>query len=127
MTKDPTRGFNAETRWHRISEVVVTIENELNRLIHHELERLRQTEPDLFSKSIAGEDGYVTSVLLGALDRGVLVAVGLAFKASQGADGHIDIKTSRLACPGDCPSGVFTFFLDERRPIDDSSRLTGKT
>jgi hypothetical protein len=133
LTKGPIHGLNAEilvadaiSRRQSISQVADAIENELSRVIRHELERQKQDELDLFSKSVAGEDGYVTSVLLGVLEGGVPVAVGIGFKASQGAAGRVTVGTSRLMCPGDCPSGVFTFFLGERGPIDNYTKSHGK-
>lgn len=132
LTKNPARGFDAETlvarvlaRRRSILEAVDQIEAELRTGIGHELGQQKQHEPDLFAKSIGGEGGYVTSVLIATLEGDTLVAVGIGFKAATSTSGAITVSPSRLACPGDCPSGVFTFYLGERRPIDRYIREHG--
>jgi hypothetical protein len=41
----------------------------------------------------------------------------VSFKASQDPAGNISVSTSRLTCPGDCPSGVLAFYLGNWRLI----------
>lgn len=132
LTKNTARGFDAETlvarvlaRRHSISEAADQVEADLRTRITHELEQQKQNEPDVFAKSMGGEDGYVTSVLIAALEGDILVAVGIGFKAATGTSRGITVSSSRLACPGDCPAGVFMFYLGDRRPIDRYFREHG--
>ena len=124
LAKSPRGGLDAEAVIARalsgrrsLLQAVTAIQVELRTHIAQELERQRREDPRFFAKTVEGEDGVVTSILVGALEGDVPVAVALDFKASYDPAGKIAVSTSRLACPGDCPSGVLTFYLGNWRPI----------
>ena len=125
LAKSPRGGFDAAAVIARalsgrrfILQAVTAIEAELRIHIAQELERQKHEDPKFFAKTVEGEDGCVTSILLGAFEGGVPVAVGVSFKASYDPAGKISVSTSRLTCPGDCPSGVLTFYLGNWSPIE---------
>lgn len=125
LARSPRGGLDADAVVARalserqsLFQAVTVIEAELGLHISQELERQKREEPKLFSETAEGEDGRVTSVLLGAFEGNVPVAVCVSFKASQDPAGKISVSTSRLTCPGDCPSGVLTFYLGNWRPIE---------
>jgi hypothetical protein len=124
LAKSPRGGFDAAAVVARalsgrrsLFQAVAAIEGELRIHIAQELERQRHEDPKFFAKTVEGEDGSVASVLLGALEGDVPVAIAVGFKASYDPAGRISVSTSRLTCPGDCPSGVLTFYLGNRSPI----------
>jgi len=125
LAKSPRGGLDADAVVARalsgrqsLLQAVTVIEAELRLHISQELERQKREEPKLFSETVEGEDGRVTSVLLGAFEGNVPVAVCVSFKAAKDPAGKISVSTSRLTCPGDCPSGVLTFYLGNWRPIE---------
>jgi len=125
LVKSPRGGFDAaavvgQALFGRrsIFQAVAAIEGELRLSIAQELERQRHEDPKLFAKTVEGGDGSVASVLLGGFEGDVPVAVAVGFKASYDPAGEISVSASRLACPGDCPSGVLTFYLGNSSPIE---------
>lgn len=101
-----------------LEEAVDDVEERVKNMLVSHLRQLRQVNPSLFAKSLDGDGGSITSILLAAHEGGRPVAVGLAFRGSAGPDGTIRIAADRVACPGDCPNGVMYFILGERGPID---------
>jgi len=125
LAKSPRGGFDAEAVVARalsgrrsLLQAVTAIEGELRIHIAQELERQRREDTKFFAKTVEGEDGCVTSILLGALEGDLPVAVAVGFKATYDPAGKISVSTSRLTCPGDCPSGVLTFYLGNWSPIE---------
>jgi hypothetical protein len=125
LAKSPRGGLDADAVVTRalsgsqsLLQAATAIEAELRLHISQELERQKREEPKLFAETAEGEGGRVTSILLGAFEGGVPVAVCISFKASQDPAGKISVGTSRLTCPGDCPSGVLNFYLGNWRPIE---------
>ena len=123
LTKDPESGFDlekivAEALWQRVSISMATVQlrERLVNLLALELTHLKDKKPALFKESL--KDDYVCSVLIAAWEKGQPVVNALGFRASEDSHGQMQIDTSLLCCPGNCPEGVYTFFLGERNGID---------
>ena len=123
LIKDPESGFDlekivAETLWQRasISMATVQLRERLVSLLTLELKHLKDKKPALFKESM--KDDYVCSLLIAAWEKEQPVMNGLGFKASEDDRGQMQIDTSLLCCPGNCPEGVYTFFLGARNGID---------
>ncbi len=101
-----------------LGDAVNDIAERITSLLESHLRQLKRVNPSLFAKSLEGEGGSITSILLAAREGGEPVAVGLGFRGSEGPDGTIRIATDRVTCPGDCPNGTMYFLLGERGPID---------
>ena len=125
LIKDPKRDLDlereiAEVVWNRypIHKAAALIEYRLKDLLSAELDRLKQENQALFLKTITGEGGYVTSFILATIEDGKPFAVGVGFQAKELPNGRIEIKPSRISCPGDCDGGVYMFMLGEQGPIN---------
>jgi hypothetical protein len=90
------------------------------------LGKMKRRAPSLYAKTMAGEDGFITSVLLAAYENGQPVAAVIGFRGSEDPAGNVKIESSRAVCPGDCPNGTMYFFLGERGPIDRHIAEHGK-
>ena len=125
LVKDPAWNFDAENltagslrRQNRLSETANDITKRLTEMLGSYLERLKPGNPFLYSRLLEGEGGDITSILLTAYEGDQPVAIGIGFRATEEPGGRVGITATRVACPGDCPTGVMYFFLGERRPID---------
>jgi hypothetical protein len=125
LAKDPPWNFDAENltaeslrRKNRLTETANDLTERLTSMLGSYLERLKQGNPSLYAKSLEGENGTITSILLAAYEGDQPVAIGMGFRASEEPGGRVRITATRVTCPGDCPNGVMYFFLGERRPID---------
>jgi hypothetical protein len=105
-------------RRNTLSESADDIADRLTSTLVSCLGQLKQANPSLYAKSLEGENGDITSILLAAHEGGRPVAIGMAFRGSEDPGGQIRIAANRVACPGDCPNGVMFFLLGERVPID---------
>lgn len=105
-------------RHNRLTDTANDLTERLTGLLGSYLERLKPGNPSLYAKTLEGEDGTITSILLTAYEGDQPVAIGMGFRASEEPGGRVKITATRVACPGDCPNGVMYFFLGERRPID---------
>ncbi len=101
-----------------LSESADDIADRLTSMLVSYLGQLKQTNPSLYAKSLEGEYGDITSILLAAYEGGRPVAIGMSFRGSEDPGGQIRIAANRVSCPGDCPNGVMYFLLGERGPID---------
>jgi len=89
-----------------------------------ELSRLELEDRDVFERTLS----RLTSVILTGLDPGdVPAAAGFHFERQLGPAGAPSLRAVFLACPGDCPGGVYTFFLGERSAIDKYISEHGKS
>lgn len=118
-------GFDAEKltaeslrRHNRLSETANDLTARMTGILGSYLENLKQGNPSLYAKSLEGEGGNITSILLAAYEGDQPVAIGLGFRASEKPGGLVRITSTRVTCPGDCPTGVMYFFLGEREPIE---------
>jgi hypothetical protein len=125
LTKDLPRGFDAEGtiaeiigRRSAFPEAVNDIAERLTGMLGSYLGQLKRGEPSLYEKSLEGEGGFITSVMLAAYESGRPVAAVIGFRGSEDPAGEVKIVSSRASCPADCPNGTMYFFLGERRPID---------
>jgi hypothetical protein len=82
--------------------------------------------PYLFQRSIEGPGGFVLSVVFIGLDSGQPVAAGFGFHVTTTSSEAFSIEPQRFTCPGDCPRGVYTFFLGQRDAIDRYTAEQGK-
>ena len=124
LNKDPMRGFDVEATVgsclrpsQRFRAAVKCLESTLSRSLGEELMKLRREEPALFRYSIEGPSAG-TAVLLASYEEGQPIAIAIRFLGQVTSDGKILIQTDRLACPGNCPNGTYTFFLGHRQAID---------
>ena len=125
LVKDLAWNFDAENlaagsirRQNRLTDVANDLAERLTGALGSYLERLKTGNPSLYAKSLEGENGSITSILLAAYEGDRPVAIGMEFRASEGSGGTVGISSTRVTCPGDCPDGVMYFLLGERRPID---------
>jgi len=132
LTKDPSRGFDpaATIAAHLVvpqdlRKTANDVELLLSNAIEAELAKLRVEEPALFKEAVEGEDRG-TSILLARWENGEPAAIGIHFVAELDVQGKLTIQTRRLACPGDCPNGTFTWFLGHRKAIDKYVAEQGK-
>ena len=94
-----------------------------------ELNRLKAEAPQQLEHTLDMPGGHVVSVLIFGFAGTVPVASGFGLKPSSARSTYFQIDPVRLSCPGDCPAGIFTFFLGHRDPInrfrnDPSNRLS---
>lgn len=132
LTKDPARGFDPEkviddslTHHKSIYPTVHSVKVLISESLKHELLRLQKEEPVLFREAIESPNAG-TSVLMASLENGQPIAIGIQFLGVMNSDGQIVIRTTSLACPGDCPDGVYTFFLGHHKAIDNYVAEHGK-
>jgi hypothetical protein len=124
LTKDPGRGFDPTAMIAASLAVPLPLRNTANSLevllskaLEDELTKLRVEEPALFREAVEG-DNRGTSVLLARWENGEPAGIGLHFLPAVDVQGNLTIQTQRLACPGDCPRGTFTWFLGHRKAIN---------
>jgi hypothetical protein len=113
-------------RGDALAEAADEIGSRIRRMLASYLEELKRTNPPLYRRSLEGEGGDVTSILLAANEGGRPVVIGMAFRGSEYAGGKVGIVVNRIACPGDCPDGVMFFLLGERGPIERYLAESGK-
>ena len=125
LAKDLPWNFDAENlvagslrRHTRLAEAANDLTERLKGMLGSYLERLKAGNRPLYAKTLEGEGGAITSVLLAAYEGDQPVAIGMGFHASEEPGGRVGITATRVSCPGDCPNGVMHFILGERRPID---------
>ncbi len=109
-----------------LGEAVNDIAERITSMLESHLRQMKRTNPSLYAKSLEGEGGNITSILLAAHEGGSPVIAALAFRGTEGSGGAIRISADRLACPGDCPDGTMFIILGERRPIDRYISEKGK-
>ncbi|HEY7585355.1 MAG TPA: hypothetical protein VH866_02475 [Candidatus Deferrimicrobiaceae bacterium] len=133
LTKDLPWEFDAEGtvsgilgRRSTMSGAVNDISERLAGMLGSYLGRMKRRDPSLYAKTMKGEDGFITSVLLASYEDGQPVAAVIGFRGSEDPAGNVNIDSSRAACPGDCPNGTMYFFLGERGPIDRHIAEHGK-
>lgn len=113
-------------RRNTVTESANEIADRLTSMLVSYLGQLKQTNPSLYAKSLEGEYGEITSMLLAAYEAGKPVAIGLSFRGSEDPGGRIRIAANRVSCPGDCPNGVMVFLLGEKGPIERHIAEHGK-
>jgi hypothetical protein len=82
--------------------------------LKRELTQLAAEDKPLANRSL----GALPSVVIIGVDKGVPVAAGFHFETQQDNTWPAELKLRTLRCPGNCPQGVYTFFLGERSAID---------
>jgi hypothetical protein len=124
LTKDSRRGFDpadaiaASLRDSQsLLSIVTNVEAILSKALKEELAKLQTEEPVLFCNAIEG-DNAVKTVLLASFEKEQPIAIGINFLGAVNTEGKLVIRTTRLACPGDCPNGMYTFFLGHHKAID---------
>jgi hypothetical protein len=124
LAKDSRRGFDPERviadflrASHQLQSAVTNLETILSESLREELSKLQKEEPDLFRDAIQGSING-TSVLMASFENGQPIAIGIHFVGAVNSDGKVVVRTHRLACPGDCLDGTYTFFLGHRKAID---------
>lgn len=90
------------------------------------LEPLKTTNPSLYARTLQGENGDVTSVLLAAYEGGTPVAIALVFRCSEDSGGRVRVAVKRVGCPGECRNGEMVFLLGEKGPIERHIAENGK-
>ena len=132
LAKDDRRGFHPAEIIAVLAQktpsfpyLLTNLEAALSKSLKEELARLRIEDPLLFQDSIEG-DNAGTAVLLAWFEKGEPVAVAIRFVGTVDPDGQLRIRTTRLACPGDCPGETYTFFLGHRKAIDKYVAEHGK-
>ena len=124
LTKDANRGFDpaaAIASFISVPQPLRKTANDLERILsnslRNELTTLRAEEPALFRHAVEG-DSRGTSILLACWENEEPLAIAIHFLGVLDEEGKLTIRTTRLACPGDCPNGTFTFFLGHHTAID---------
>lgn len=124
LTKDPSRGFDPEniigaslSVSQPLHSTVANLEAILSEALRDELLKLQKEEPVLFRDAVEGDNGGM-AILLASFDKGQIVAIGMQCKGAIDSDGKVVVRTNRVACPGDCLHGTYTFLLGERKAID---------
>ncbi len=125
LTKDTKRGFDpvasiddSVSDLEPLQNIANKLEQVLSKALEGELTVLRAEEPELFRQEIAADGNHGTSILLACWENEGPLSIGIHFHGVLNEDGKLAIRTTRLACPGDCPSGIFTFFLGHHTAID---------
>ena len=102
------------------------IKRKLSVALRAELERLRVDDPALFSQMLEDSEKNGTAVFFTFLEYDVPVAAVIGIYPSIHERHRLALTSKRLTCPGDCPDGVYTFFLGERKAIDRYVAENGK-
>jgi len=131
LAKDPVRGFDVEnliadslSQQKSFSSTVKTLETLVSDSLKSELSRLQREEPLVFSEAVESLDAG-TSILLASRENGEPVAVALRFLGAVRSDGHVEVDTVSLACPGDCRAGKYIFLVGSHKAIDAYVREHG--
>lgn len=121
LSEDPGRGFSAVAIVDRALQGVDDVTNSANRAaealrepLRNELNRLAGDDGALLERSLA----KLPFVIIIGTDRGVPAAAGFHFELRGSDRWPPELNLRTLRCPGDCPNGVFTFFLGQRAAID---------
>jgi hypothetical protein len=121
LSEDPGRGFSAVSIVSgvlRSSDGVMraarVAAEEMADPLRRELTKLAGEDKALLERSLA----TLPSVIVVGVDGGVPAAAGFHFEVPGGGSWPAELSLRTLNCPGDCPNGVYTFFLGQRSAID---------
>jgi hypothetical protein len=106
----------------------IDLENKFAKPLQDLLARLQNEDFALFQamiRKISAGEPEITSVLLASFQSGEPIAIAISFSGSVVA-GKIVLHPKRLACPGMCPSGKYTFFLGKYEAIVNYVAEEGK-
>jgi len=121
LSEDPGRGFSAVTIVSHaiqgrdgVMNAATSAAEAMKDLLKIELTRLAAEDKALLERSL----GKLPSVVVIGVDKGIPVAASFHFEIQRNNHWPAELNLRTLRCPGDCPNGLYTFFLGERSVID---------
>ena len=121
LSEDPGRGFSAVNIVRRalqasdgVMNAATSAAEAMKDPLKHELTRLAAEDKGLLERSLR----KLPSVIVIGADNGVRAAAGFHFETQGNNHSPEELNLRTLRCPGDCPNGVYTFFVGERSTID---------